>query len=502
MNWPPLTPDCSKAVAEVLRDAVRTRPQDLFEYVAQKLEERSGMDAANFQAQFEEAKRKPRTYVLEEQCPPGQEPLSWVPMRYNDDTILSMLQARASEMSADIISEELIEDTQSFVARARVSFPELMYLRGLPDLELAAAQTLRALYLGCSGNVNVVELGLDDADPMLAFRCRPLVTSARTLLFEQTKRTQPTVDALIVCSLLLVVGRHPGFQQRYGGGQRTPELAVIHAIEHEAESLPSFACLGHAQRQLVLAALQAYFPMEMLLSAEVVPAHFGRVKDLLTVRENGMEFFFAVLGIEHMVRCRSTIVSDASVELVALGVQCLKAVEKYSAARGYELYLKKRAAPHSWRLVRDDFIQRAIIRLCCFRGIEEDEAWNDMLTAVDGLGDASEEHKILKTELGQKDGLADVPVYVLQGAGALMVAAGANSDVGLQPAVKVMCRAIDDVTQTFGKVLNHKVVRIRLESLATKAAQYKAGGGSPFADTPFTLEEVGAGEVAVKIPGL
>merc|ERR1712070_54791 len=123
-----------------------------------------------------------------------------------------------------------------------------------------------------------------------------------------------------------------------------------------------------------------------------------------------------------------------------------------------------------------------------------------MRAAVDGLG-VNENH-ILQTELGQKDGLAEVPVYVLYGAGALMSTAGLNPDVGLQQAVTAMCRAMDDASKSFGKVLNHKVVRLRLEGLAAKAAQYKAGGGSPFADTPFTLEEVGAGEVAVMVPGV
>lgn len=65
-----------------------------------------------------------------------------------------------------------------------------------------------------------------------------------------------------------------------------------------------------------------------------------------------------------------------------------------------------------------------------------------------------------------------------------------------------MCRVLDEATKSYGKVLNHKVVKLCLESLATRAAQYKAGGAPPFADTPFTLEEVGAGEVAVRIPGV
>jgi len=240
--------------------------------------------------------------------------------------------------------------------------------------------------------------------------------------------------------------------------------------------------------------------MDMLLNAEVVPSHFGRVKDLLVDREHGIDFFLSVLGVEHMVRCRSTIVKESDVELVVLGAQCLNAVQKYSAVRAYELFLKKRAATHSWRLVRDDFLHRAIIRLCCFRGIEEDEAWSEMLMAVEGLGNF--EHDMLKAELGQKDGLAEVPVYVLYGAGALMAAAGANPAVGLQQAVTAMCRSIDDASKSFGKVLNHKVVKLRLEGLAARAAQYQAGGGSPFADTPFTLEEVGAGEVAVRVPGM
>merc|ERR1712070_316579 len=123
-----------------------------------------------------------------------------------------------------------------------------------------------------------------------------------------------------------------------------------------------------------------------------------------------------------------------------------------------------------------------------------------MLMAVEGLSEF--EHHTLKAELGQKDGLAEVPVYILHGAGALMSNAGLNPDVGLQQAVTAMCRAMDDASKSFGKVLNHKVVRLRLEGLAAKAAQYKAGGGSPFADTPFTLEEVGAGEVAVMVPGV
>merc|ERR1711865_643379 len=101
-------------------------------------------------------------------------------------------------------------------------------------------------------------------------------------------------------------------------------------------------------------------------------------------------------------------------------------------------------------------------------------------------------------------GISEVPVYVLCGAGALMSSAGANPDVGLKAAVTVMCRSIEDATKSFGKGLgvNHKVVKLHLQSLAARAAQYKAGAGSPFADTPLQLEEIGAGQIAVRIPGM
>jgi hypothetical protein len=486
--------------AEVLQEAVRTKTPDLLEFVAKKLEERSGLDATVFEAHFEEFKRKPRTYVLEELCPIGQDPLWWVPMRYNDETILNMLRTRAHDIIGDILAQDLIEDSQNLFHRARVAYPELMYLRDSTENEQAAAQTLRSLYLGCSSCSSIVDNGLDDADPMLAFRCRPLVTCARNCFFESCRQIE-RADALLVTCLLLVVGRNPGFQQRYGGGHRTPELAVIYAMEHEPESLPSFSRLVLADRQLVLATFQAYFPMEMLVNVEVAPAHFARVKDLLTAREDGTDFFLSALGVEHLVRCRSTIFPDASVDLVRLATQCIAALNKHSGPRAYELYLKKRAERHSWRLVRDDHLHRAVIRLCCMRGSEEDDAWGEMLTTVEGLDDRKQ--GVLQTELGQKDGIVDSPVYILNGGGALMAASCGNADVGLPAAVSLLVRAIEDVRERYGKVVNHKVVNIRLESLAARAMQYRTGGGSMFEDTPFTLQEVGAGEVAINVvPGL
>merc|ERR1711879_117412 len=167
---------------------------------------------------------------------------------------------------------------------------------------------------------------------------------------------------------------------------------------------------------------------------------------------------------------------------------------------GYELFLKKRAERHGWRLVRDDFLQKAVIRLCCMRGDEDDEAWVEMERAVDGLKE--QEKATLKFELGQKDGLADDCVYVLYGGAALMAAAAANREVGPVAALSLLCRLMADVAHSYGKVLNQKIIKLRLENLAAKAVQYRPGGGSLFADTPFKLEDWGAGEIAVMVPGI
>jgi hypothetical protein len=302
--------------------------------------------------------------------------------------------------------------------------------------------------------------------------------------------------------MLLLVGRHPGFQQRFGGGLRTPEHAVIYAMEHEPEVLPSFSRLSLAHKHLVLAVLQCYFPLEMILNTEVVPFHFARVKDLLASREKGLDFFLAALGVEHLVRSRIAVTSDTNADSVRLAAQCVLALSKYNAQRGYELFLKKRAERHSWRLVRDDVLQKAIIRLCCMRGEEDDEAWAEMERAMttDELNEKTRTR--LKVELGEKDGLSDDIVYVLYGGGALMAAAGGNRDVGPLQALMIVSRALADVSHHYGKVLTQKVVKLRIESLAARAVQFRSTGLSLFAETPFVLEDWGSGEIAVLIPGI
>jgi len=63
--------------------------------------------------------------------------------------------------------------------------------------------------------------------------------------------------------------------------------------------------------------------------------------------------------------------------------------------------------------------------------------------------------------------------------------------VGPVAALSLLCRLMADVAHSYGKVLNQKIIKLRLENLAAKAVQYRPGGGSLFADTPFTLEELG-----------
>lgn len=496
MNWPQLSPECSKVLAEAMKDALHSKPKDLFEHVAQKLQDRSGLDPAEFKARFEECKRKPRTYVLEESCPLGQDPIAWVPMRYNDDTILSTLRQRAAELTSDVLHHEPLEDTASFLNSACVAFPELTYLRDSAQ-ELVAFQTLRSIYFGCSGCPDVVEHGLDDADPALSFRCGALVEFAREQLFEAASQNNADLDALIVFCILRILGDHGGFTKRYGRALSTPESAVLHAIENEPQSLPSYQRLAEGHQELIVSVLKIYFPLASLVSSEVAPAHFLQVKEALTQSEGGLAFFLAAIATEHMVKSRNILVTDEAVDLLRVGTENLASVEKYSASRAYELFLKKRAERHAWRLVKDDYMQRAIVRLCCFAGQEDDHAWSEVMKTVDDL--PHHEKDVLKTELGRKDGLTWSPVYVPLGGSALLIEASANRQLTLRSAVRLLIRVFEDAARTFDRVLNQRMVKLRLEGFAMRARTYTGGG--PFEDIPFRFEELGPGLVAVHMAG-
>jgi len=503
MNWPSLSPECSRAIADVLKDVVQSKPKDLFDFTAKRLQAQSGMDPEAFERYFEECKRKPRTYVLEDRCPRGVEPLTWVPMRYNDETILSIIRTRLRELGSDIMHKEPIQDTQSMLDRMVVSVPEIMYLRDSPE-ELLAFQTMRAIYLSFSGSSTVLQQQSDDPDAPLCFNCHSLLEVARGELahtkqiFEAVSKSDAMLEALIVCCMLRVVGTHAGFQRRYGGGTTKQDQAILHAVQHSPECLPSIQRLEEPYKQIVLGVLQVHFTLANLISSECVPANFMRLKEHLGAIEGGLSFFIAVTTVEHMVGCRSLLVAPEGVDLVRLATQCIGAIDKYNAPRAYELFLKKRAERHQWRLVKDDFMYRAIARICCFAGNDDTQAWGDMLHAVESLPDHDKE--VLKRELGLKDGLTESPVYFLVGAGGFMSQACMNPELTAFPALRLLSRILEDAARTYDRLLNHRIVTLHMEGFGPRARDYRSGG-VPFEDTPYVLEELDPGEAMVRIAG-
>jgi len=491
----------------VLKDAVHSKPKDLLEHVAQALQDRSGMDPVDFEHFFEECKRKPRTYVLEDRCPVGQDPFSWVPMRYNDDTILRTLQLRGSELITEILAALPITDTKGFLNKVCVAYPELSYVREKPSelveqqmsfapSELAAFQAMRAVYLGCSG-VSAPEC--EDEFIEFGFLCEALVQDAREKILKP-EVTETMMDTLFVFLILRVLGAHEGFRKRYGGDNVEPEAVILHAIENEVSVLPSFARLQPDQKALITAALQVYFPLDMLITAEVVPTHFLKAKELLTPLEGGMMFYICAVVLDHVFRCRTRLVPSEAVDLARLGCECLTDVSKHSAPRCYELFIKKRGERHSWRVVREDLSLKAIVRMCCFAGCEDTDAWSLMLSTVDALPD--HEKEVLKTELARKDGFFESPVYVLEGAGKFMEAATTNNNLTAKPALLLLARILEDAARSFDRLatLNQRTVSLNLDQLAPLARDWSPSGAK-FEDTHFEFESLGTSTVLVKLSG-
>mmetsp|Transcript_54489 Transcript_54489/g.117968 ORF Transcript_54489/g.117968 Transcript_54489/m.117968 type:complete len:500 (+) Transcript_54489:50-1549(+) len=496
MNWPPLSPKCTQGIAAVLEDVVRNRPRDMFAYVAQQLQDLSGLDPEAFEAHFEECRARPRTYVLEDICPAGQDPFAWIRMRYNDDTILTILEEKSRPIFSDILQEKPIEDFLSLCQRARVAFPELAYLRDSPD-EMIAIQHFRAMSLGFSGCPPAEPLILDDSNPMLCFRCEALF-SGRADLFDASIYAEDMLEALFVCCLMRILGGNEKFRARLGGGQPSQEMVALYAIEREEEALPSFQRLGDVFKQLIVSTLQAQFPLGALVCMELVPAHFAAVKELLLQCGGGVAFFVGVLLVDHMVQCRNQLMTGEDVELIRRVAMSLTAVEKLSPMRAYELLLKKRAERHNWRLTKDDLHQKTVVRLCCMAGVEDHDAWGAMLQAVESLTD--EEQAVLREEFGRKDGLAESPAYVLVGAGEMLAGACANSAVGPRLALKLVIRIFEDAAKHFQGVPGHPVIRIQLGKLPAVARDFSAGAdGTPFEETQFKLEELNPDEVAVRL---
>merc|ERR1712048_726523 len=144
--------------------------------------------------------------------------------------------------------------------------------------------------------------------------------------------------------------------------------------------------------------------------------------------------------------CRNSLVTDDEVDLARLGAQCLAALEKYSAPRAYELLLKKRAERHQWRLVKDDQLLRAVVRLCCFQRAQDSESWNNLRSIVEGM--AESEKEILRSELGHKDGITDVPAFVPVGGAAFMSQVSQNAELGPKLGVQLLITIFQAAAKT------------------------------------------------------
>jgi len=290
MNWPELSAECTRAIAEVLEDVVAKRPADPVQHMSKMLAQRSGLDPAAFEEHFQACKRRPRTYALEDICPSGMDPIAWVRMRYNDDTIRLLLGQTVFGLVSDMLSGDSVQDLADLIPRASAAYPEVQYLSGTAE-EAVAFQTLRAVFLGCTGAEDVLDpASLDHADPALAFRCSDLLDAARTSMFGPVVQNEAVpevpscegiLDALLVCCLLRVLGMSATFQARLGGRLAQPEQAALHAISSESDALPSYQRLTQAQKSLVVAVLKAHFPLDAVACSEAVPAHFMRSKELV-----------------------------------------------------------------------------------------------------------------------------------------------------------------------------------------------------------------------------
>jgi len=456
-------------------------------------------DLAGALADFEECKRKPRTYVLEDVCPTDEDPFIWVPMRYNDNTILLNLQSKAADLLTDVKSTEVLPSAQELFNRAVVAYPELMYLRGSPE-EVLAAQTLRAFFLCCSGYSSTFDVSLEDDNPEFTFRCAPLLSGVKNNLLEfvLTNResmqiTLQKMETIVVCLLLHIVGRNEGFRDRFGCGEEEPEKVILAATEQCPEAVPSFGRLPQASKRIILAMHQAYFSFGSLMSAEAIPAHFLLLKEIMVPAENGLNFFLAVVAMEYIATQRTVPVPQESGDIIRLIGLCFPGVEKHSASKAYELYLRKRAERHQWRLMRDDFMHRAIIRLCCMSGSEDSKVWNEIQHVVEGMSDAEKE--VLKVELGQKDGVASSPAILLIGGAELMAQAMSNPVIGLRPAVKLFCKLLEQVSDNCANNQSLQI-KVHLDSLVHRAREFS--GGAPFEDTALKLDMLGPAEIVVR----
>merc|ERR1712232_1612 len=442
-------------------------------------------------------KRKPRTYVLEDRCPPNQDPLSWVPARYNDDTILLMLQHKSTEIVEAMLSKDplAIPNASALASSCIAAFPELMYLKGSPE-ELYVFQLLRALQVACTECQEVLDNFPSDPEPAYCFKCGDFLGRLRDMgHLEVVTQNVAAVEALMVACVLHALGRHEGFCQRYGGGHQNVELAILHAISREADALPSYQRLTEEHKALVHGTLEVIFPLESLLLTEICPAQYARAKERFEKVEGGLHFLMAAMMVEHLVYCREVEIVQNDLEIACLGIASLGFLEKYSPQKAYEIFLKKRAERHNWRLLRDDFHARAAVRICCFAGNEDDAVWAQAQDIIDKLSEG--ELDVLIKELGHKDGVNDWPAFSLDGAGTLMAYAQPGGKIPLASAIRFLIKVLKEAAKMFDRTHTNKVMKLYLQDATALVSTWS--GESPFEETPLVLEDLGYGDYAVRV---
>jgi len=489
MNWPPLTPECSQAVADVLKDVAQQRPKDLFGFVIAEFEKKSTLDPSEFEAHFLECKRQSRTYVLEDRCPANEDPMVWVPMRYNDDTVLKQ-QKLAHELWMDVLSVEELPTGKELFDRALVAYPELNYLRDSPA-EATAAQVVRGLCLCCSGCPTALETSLEDDSNVLTFWCKGLLMGTKTSLLEPLALSQEDpsakiegIEGILLFVVLRLLGGHEAFCRYYGLSPEDPSAAAVAILTHTPEAMPSVKRLPASSRTLLLASLRAYLPFHMILGSEMIPWHMLELKESL-VPCQGLLFLLTALAVEYTASQRLVQVAPEIADVVRIVSASAPSIEKHSASRAYELYLRRRAECHQWRLVRDDFRHRAVIRLCCMAGTET-KAWEEIKKGVEGLPEAARGR--IENELGLKDGVTSMPAFVLDGASQFMMQVGSNPHLDYQSGVHLLARVLEELAGKYDETAVPQL-QVQMSDLAAKAQGHD--GSTPLQDLSFSVEEVG-----------
>ncbi|CAE7569806.1 unnamed protein product [Symbiodinium necroappetens] len=178
----------------------------------------------------------------------------------------------------------------------------------------------------------------------------------------------------------------------------------------------------------------------MILGSEMIPWHMLELKESL-VPCQGLLFLLAALAVEYAASQRLVQVAPEVADVVRIVSASAPNIEKHSASRAYELYLRRRAECHQWRLVRDDFRHRAVIRLCCMAPRLEASVWEEIKKAVEGLPEAARGR--IENELGLKDGVTSMPAFVLEGASQFMTQVGNNPHLDYQSGVHLLARVLE-----------------------------------------------------------